>query len=322
MQREGLRRQFNGDSGAVRRTAHVAHGRRRYLQIGLVVSVVLIAAGNCAGQDLGALAREEQARKQAQPSHQVHVYTNDDLVRPQILTPNDDVELRSARKSWRPTIVDVPPELATEPNPPEVPLGDLARQNREQKEARRQQSRIEMQSVGSIHVYTNEDMARPQILTPEDRAVFEAAQTSQPPATERRPQEILSRELNLSSAPLGDIARLYRRQNPVPEIQQPRVFHLPLGTPSLASTTILKSPIRPPPRTRHVPHPIRLRNENQRPATPEDTVSRLITVRPGDSLWRLARQYLGKGSRWRALMKASPWIRDPNLLKIGTQIRV
>jgi len=302
--------------------ANVFRGRRIYVQVILLLSLVLVGVANSSSQDLGALAREEQARKQAQPIHQSHVYTNDDLVRPQILMPSDDVKFRGSRKGWKPTLVEVPPELVTESDPPEVPLGDIARQYREQKVARQQQSRMEGQSIGSSHVYTNEDMARPQILTPEDQAVFEAAQKNRPPAIEQTPHEILSRELDLSSAPLGDIARLYRQQKPVPEIQQPRGFRLLLGMTSLASPMIPRSPTRRPPRTEPVSHPTQLRQASQRSTKSGNTVAQLITVKPGDSLWRLARQYLGQGHRWRALWNANPWIRDPNCLRVGSHIRI
>ena len=302
--------------------ANIFRGRCVYFQIILSFSLVVIGAANSSGQGLGALAREEQARKQAQPTHQGHIYTNDDLVRPQILTPNDDVEFRSARKRWRPTNVEVPPELVIESDPPEVPLGDIARQYSEQKVARQQQSRMEAQPIRSSHVYTNEDMARAQILTPEDHAIFEAAQKNWLPAIEHRPHEILSRELDLPSAPLGDIARLYRQRKPVPEIQQARGFRLLLGTTPLASPMIPRSPTRLPPRTWPVPHPTQVRQRNQRSTKPGNTVAQLVTVKSGDSLWGLARQYLGQGHRWRALWKASPWIRDPNYLRVGSHIRI
>src|ERR1019366_189529 len=119
--------------------ANIFRGRCVYFQVILSFSFVVIGVAKSSGQDLAALAREQQARKQAQSIHQSHVYTNDDLARPQILTPNDDVEFRSARKSWRPLLEEVPPELVIGSDPPEVPLGDIARQYSEQKAARQQQ---------------------------------------------------------------------------------------------------------------------------------------------------------------------------------------
>jgi nucleoid-associated protein YgaU len=45
-------------------------------------------------------------------------------------------------------------------------------------------------------------------------------------------------------------------------------------------------------------------------------------VQPGDSLWKLAQQNLGRGSRWQELLAANPGIVDPTRLAAGTQIVV
>jgi nucleoid-associated protein YgaU len=47
-----------------------------------------------------------------------------------------------------------------------------------------------------------------------------------------------------------------------------------------------------------------------------------VTVQPGDSLWKLAQQNLGRGSRWQELLAANPGIVDPTRLAAGTQIVV
>ena len=90
-------------------SANVFLGRYICLQVILLLSLVLARAANTSGQDVAALARQDQARKNAQPNHQSHLYTNDDMVRPQILTANDDVEFGNARESWKPSLFDVPP---------------------------------------------------------------------------------------------------------------------------------------------------------------------------------------------------------------------
>jgi nucleoid-associated protein YgaU len=45
-----------------------------------------------------------------------------------------------------------------------------------------------------------------------------------------------------------------------------------------------------------------------------------ISVQPGDSLWKLAQQHLGRGSRWQELLAVNPGIVDPKRLEAGTQI--
>jgi nucleoid-associated protein YgaU len=47
---------------------------------------------------------------------------------------------------------------------------------------------------------------------------------------------------------------------------------------------------------------------------------KVITVQPGDSLWKLAEQNLGHGLRWRDLLAANPGILDPNHIVAGAQL--
>jgi nucleoid-associated protein YgaU len=49
---------------------------------------------------------------------------------------------------------------------------------------------------------------------------------------------------------------------------------------------------------------------------------RTVIVQPGDSLWKLARQNLGRGSRWQELLAANPGIVDPARIAPGTEIVV
>ncbi len=188
-------------------------GRWALLQAVLTLSLIFIGAASISAQDLGALAREERARKQAESPHDVHVYTNDDLARPKILVLEDDAKIRNEQVTPEPTAAKSVPEeakqtvpppapiediakIGTQGEPPEpdkfvaplaetaqpdstpLPLGDIARQYREQKLARQLQAQVEAQPSRPSHVYTNEDLARPTILTPEDHEVFEAAQKS------------------------------------------------------------------------------------------------------------------------------------------------
>jgi nucleoid-associated protein YgaU len=46
----------------------------------------------------------------------------------------------------------------------------------------------------------------------------------------------------------------------------------------------------------------------------------VLTVQPGDSLWKLAQQNLGDGLRWHDLLAANPAIVDPNHIVAGSQI--
>ena len=54
----------------------------------------------------------------------------------------------------------------------------------------------------------------------------------------------------------------------------------------------------------------------------ESLVPGSIRVRKGDSLWSLARQYLGRGSAWGCLASANPLIVDFSHLAVGTSVRL
>jgi nucleoid-associated protein YgaU len=45
-----------------------------------------------------------------------------------------------------------------------------------------------------------------------------------------------------------------------------------------------------------------------------------VIIQPGDSLWKLAQQNLGRGSRWQELLAANPGIVDPTQIAAGTEI--
>jgi nucleoid-associated protein YgaU len=45
-----------------------------------------------------------------------------------------------------------------------------------------------------------------------------------------------------------------------------------------------------------------------------------VVVKPGDSLWKIAAEKLGKGLRWHDLLAVNPGIVDANHIAIGSQI--
>ena len=228
-------------------------------------------------------------------------------------------------------------------------LADAAKQERARKESQQKKSK---------HVYTEEDLKRALILTPEDRAQIEARKNQAGPEPEEKSQDALDAKSLSPDVPLGDVARRFRRLKELQKLQQSAEFHLPFtDAPVLASPKPMQ-PVRPhsfkpaaplaprfapyrppvkrspfarprvftaappmmvpsrPPAARLVPaQPAAPAIPPVNPAKPD-----MVTVKRGDSLWKLAQQHLGHGLRWHDLVSANPGILDPNHITAGSQI--
>jgi nucleoid-associated protein YgaU len=206
--------------------------------------------------------------------------------------------------------------------------------------ARQERARKDNQQKPAKHVYTEEDLRRARILTPEDSARVEAKKRGQAPPAAEKPAEAIEAQSAPQQLPLGDIARQFRKQKQARQPQQSAEFHLPFSNPPLAA------PIRPQPLLRPRsnrkdpflrPPILRLSISSNASLTPSPVpvapsrpvapISRpstpplyAITVQKGDSLWKLAQQNLGKGSRWPELLAVNPRIANPGQIKVGAQI--
>src|SRR6267143_3545089 len=97
---------------------------------------------------------------------------------------------------------------------------DAAKQERARKEPRQKKSK---------HVYTEEDLKRAQILTPEDRAQIEARKNQAAPYPGEKPEDALDAKSLSPDAPRGDVARRFRRLKELQKLQQSAEFHFPLA---------------------------------------------------------------------------------------------
>jgi len=218
--------------------------------------------------------------------------------------------------------------------------------------ARQQQGSRENKQKKSKHVYTEEDLKHAQILTPEDRAQVAAKKNLEAPVTAEKNQDAVDAKEISPNAPLGNVARRFRKQKQSQKLQQSAEFHLPAAAPALASpkpplmplqprlsnpVAPRFAPVRPPvkrspferPRT-FVSAPPRVSASHtpavpvtpSQPTAPAPVASQLnvVTVKPGDSLWKLAQQNLGNGLRWRDLLAVNPGIADSNNIAVGSQI--
>jgi nucleoid-associated protein YgaU len=229
------------------------------------------------------------------------------------------------------------------------------------KAAKQERARKESQQKRSKHVYTEEDLKRAQILTPEDRTQIEARKNQTTPDVEEKPLDALDAKSLSPDIPLGDVARRFRRLKELQKLQQSAEFHLPFADGPLLASPKAMLPLQPhafkpaaPAAPRLAPYrpPVK-RSPFARPriftaapplvAAPRPPAARLVPVQPpapaapaiaranrakpnvvsvkrGDSLWKLAEQHLGHGLRWHDLLSANPGILDPNHIVAGSQI--
>jgi nucleoid-associated protein YgaU len=227
-------------------------------------------------------------------------------------------------------------------------------------EASRQEQTRKQKSARAKHVYSNDDLARHHILTPEDRRQTEAKRRQQSVPAGQPPSE-LDAQSTLQELPLGDVARKYRTQKEVlGQTPQSAEFHLPFGNTVLAAPRpafafVMPAPLpmhsraisapRPPALTnaaappaitvssasrpafafvmpRPLPMHSRAMSVPEPPAFSKSAAPRTIIVRSGDTLWRLAKRNLGDGHRWHELAASNPKIVDPEHVIAGTPIRV
>jgi len=256
-------------------------------------------------QDVAEAARQERARKQ-QPADEHHVYTNEDLRRGKILTQKDQSRAAAAKQKPQPaptTRPDVQP-LDANSGKPQESLGDVARRYRNLKR--------EAVHPSPFHLPANQpELAAPKMLPP--LPALKANPQPQPPARSFalvNPSVPVYRAPDVSapvfpSAPMRRVDPFSRRRQPIPPVvairpNEPR----PTVQPNLTAPN-LRADV-PANRSVYLPSP----------AAPSGTV----IVQPGDTLWALSRQHLGRGTRWLELMAANPNLPDPTRLAPGTAL--
>src|SRR5438128_1408294 len=70
------------------------HPAARFV-VGLLLYLLIAGTVSNFGQSLGDIARKERERRAVEQAHSRHVYTNEDLLRPQILQPEDRAHAES-----------------------------------------------------------------------------------------------------------------------------------------------------------------------------------------------------------------------------------
>jgi len=287
------------------------------------VSLVLFSAffivTTSRAQDVAEAARQEQARKNSQQKKNKHVYTNEDLKRANILTPEDRAQVEAKKQQdSAPTekpaeAIDaqtVPQQTApsqaapAQPAPSQPSLGEVAREYRRQKELQS----LKPQQSAQFHLpIANAPLAAPK-----------------PPVLPamRPPSNHLIITLPPPRPPIGSEPFVHpTRRSP---FERPRHIPAPVLRPHFSAPSIAKSsPARPnvaPEPPRHSAQPVQPSSQSKVTKSTSPTLGRTVVVRPGDSLWKLAEQNLGKGLRWHDLLAANPNVGDPNHINAGTRL--
>lgn len=231
----------------------------------------------------------------------------------------------------------------------QAPAQDVAEAARQERERKAQQKEAH-------HVYTEEDLKQSKIATSQDEALA-IAHKAAPPAPRKKETEPQVAEQNPETESLGDVARRYRQEKAARQAEQAAQSarnkaqsNYPLEIPkaTLAAPKPLAAPdsgslrndeLAPERRpSLHLPvgssrsriSPFEPRGAVA-PAVPQANVPLVLLassvqrqkVERGDSWWKLASRYLGKGSRWEELLRVNPGIsRDPRRLPAGTMVFV
>jgi nucleoid-associated protein YgaU len=350
-------------------------------------------------QSVAEAARQERARKQEQQKSAKHVYTEEDLKHPNILTPEDRAQIETKKNecaqknNCTPTSPQNPPAaLDANSQTPGTSLGEVARQLRKQKELQA----LKPQQTEPFHLpFTTPALASP--ILPERPAVRPPAQPTLPSKTSspKMPSNVFRRD-PFSAVPVrpevprpevrrpevrpavredvrpevhADVhtdAHTSVRENNRPTVHpkisndvQPRVREdvLRIVRPNIhpdvskvarptlrahgrliipaqpkissrpATPNILIQPMQPP----APPNPAQpvASASTIRPVQPQPTLhpttisaQNVVTVQPGDSLWKLAQQNLGRGNRYHELLAVNPSVVNPNQIRTGAQLNL
>ena len=302
-----------------------------------VLFCAILGAAQARAQDVAEAARQARERKTAQANSPHHVYTDDELRRAKILTPDDKSRALAAGN------VPAAPQKQETPQPqpaeqsaqaPVQSLGEVARAYRQEKAARHAEQLAK--ETGRSHYPMDLPAATLAAPKPEVGPVVGSLRGDELLA--RRPLPIApvaGGNLRVSpfvprravapsvpsfAPPLASMVHLLRREKVQPGDSWWKLARRYLGDGARWAELVRVNP-------GHDANPNQLRSgvfvfvpEAQR--TGKEPRGPDLVVRPGDTLWSLAREHLGSGTAWPQLAAANPEITQFHQLQIGTRLRL
>jgi nucleoid-associated protein YgaU len=240
--------------------------------------LVCFSPNRARSQDLADAAKQEKARKAEQHQNQPHVYTDEDLKRKSILTPEDQAKVEARKRQQNAAggeqnAKQVPADV----NPENDSLGEIARRYRQGKAAREAQLSERKEFAPFPYAIAGGRLAAPSpglapiaAPGPGANALMSPMPTAPNPAA-HLPLAARGRISPFQPRPLIREPLAHPQENLVPE-----VFPRPAVAPLRAG------------------HPF----EQSFPSTPSIQRTKRVEVQRGQSWWKLAEMYLGDGARW------------------------
>ncbi len=286
------------------------------LPIVLALTFSIFGAAKCYAQDqdVAEAARQERTRKQSQQKKNKYVYTAEDLKREHILTPEDRAQLDAKKNQPAPADGQKARDAAnasaaahdasTSPLPDNAPLGEVARRLRKQKESQK------LERSAEFHLPFSDTPVLASPRPPAQPLRPPAAATGPAPLPYHTKRSPFERPRFLAPSPAVSA--------PLSPTPGPHVLVPPPVSP--VPSTATPAPGRPRALTPAVPSSRTLPAPPARVAPAVSAKPALVTVRSGDSLWKLAAERLGNGRRWQELLALNPGLHNPDLIKAGSEI--
>jgi nucleoid-associated protein YgaU len=303
------------------------------------------------GQDAAEAARQEKARNAAQQETPRHVYSEEDLKRKKILTPEDHerIEARKREQKAAPAEQNAAQTPPKDNNPQNESLGEVARRFRQESVLRREELAAKRMFAPFQYEIPEGTLAAPDPGVAPLVGTGATGDTSGWIPSVRRPtpnvriSPFQPRPLSgrpSASAPTLDVApgiasrladaiRSVEGNAPTAgtkkiEVQQGqswwKLAEIYLGDgarwPELRA---LNGAAGGPPELLKLGSSVWVPERN---AVHQPSRRKTITVQEGDSLWSLAREHFGRGSLWNCLANANTGIVDYTHLAVGARVQL
>ena len=271
---------------------------------GLLVGVLVVGAESARSQSLGDLARQERARRGAEPSPATRVYTNEDLQRPKIVDRQEPATIEGTLPH---AAVSPAEEVPESPNisgavswSTGTPLGDIARYYRQKKQLLQEQNvvkevkKIEKPSQppfsnsGAPSVAVSANLLGPK--RQDNGKPVEPPNSGPLPSGDWIRVESGDSLWKLASRYLGDGAKWRNFVEANPELSDP--------------------------------NRIRAGQQLRLPSSVAAPKVQQVRVQRGDSLWKLAQAQFGNGEAWGCIVAVNPLIDDANRIYPGQLLTV